>query len=313
MRAAIVSSTSELMSGGTDSSTSDAPRSRRAATPPRRLPVKMPLGMPSSVATTSAAIASRAVFAARSRTSSMTGRWYWNDSPKSSVSVRSQPAGVLLGDRAIEAEPMPLGRDLLRRPAELRRIVARRELREQQRARASRRRRAAARQGRGGAGTGTCADYRSFRPFRPRELGRASSACRDDVERGGIPEDLRVEEDRHGAADAAAHRDRHLRRDEIDRRQVLAEDLLHLGEEPLPLGERRRPRPAAASGRRWFSPTAPAAPTFQTCAGAAAQPEVQVHRRIERARLEAVVDALVVALAEAREHRRRIERRRRRP
>ena len=70
-----------------------------------------------------------------------------------------------------------------------------------------------------------------------------------------------------GAADAAAHRDGHLRRDEIDRRQVLAEQALHLGEQPLPLGERRRRRlplhqvvdlPAPTA---W---TAPPASAFQT-------------------------------------------------
>jgi len=89
VRAAIVSSTSELMSGGTDSRTSDAPRTARTAAPLWRLPVKTPLGMPISVATTSAQTASSAVLAARSRTKSMTGRRYWNDWPKSRVKVRS--------------------------------------------------------------------------------------------------------------------------------------------------------------------------------------------------------------------------------
>ena len=45
-----------------------------------------------------------------------------------------EPAGVLLGQRAIEAEAMALRGDLRRVEPELRRVVAGRELREEQRA-----------------------------------------------------------------------------------------------------------------------------------------------------------------------------------
>src|SRR5258705_107771 len=72
------------------------------------------------------------------------------------------------------------------------------------------------------------ADYRSFRPVRPRRLGPAWSASRQG-QRGGIPEDFRIEERRHGAADALAHGDRHLRRDEGDLRELVAEHFLDLG------------------------------------------------------------------------------------
>ena len=48
-----------------------------------RLPVKIPAGIPTSVAMKSAVAPSSAVFGARSVTSCATGRRYFNDSPRS--------------------------------------------------------------------------------------------------------------------------------------------------------------------------------------------------------------------------------------
>ena len=73
VRAASRTSTSEVTSEGSDSRRSEPPRTSEAPAP-RRLPVKTPAGNPASVAIASATSASRAVLAARSRTSPPTGR-----------------------------------------------------------------------------------------------------------------------------------------------------------------------------------------------------------------------------------------------
>ena len=64
---------SDVRSGGTERKTSEAPRTKAAAAP-RRLPVKMPSGMPSSVAAASATTASAAVLAAARPIRPRTGR-----------------------------------------------------------------------------------------------------------------------------------------------------------------------------------------------------------------------------------------------
>src|SRR5262245_47571400 len=61
----------------------------------------------------------------------------------------------------------------------------------------------------------------AFRPPPDRGLGT-------DVKDVRVPENLRIEDHRRRPADAAAHRDRHFRRDEVDRGQLLAEDPLRL-------------------------------------------------------------------------------------
>ena len=87
VRAARSRRRSEVMSGGTESSTIDAPRAAATSTPPRRLPVNTPSGMPIAVASASAEKPSSAVLPARSRMSAATGRRNRSDSPKSSRTV----------------------------------------------------------------------------------------------------------------------------------------------------------------------------------------------------------------------------------
>ena len=75
------------MSGGTESSTIDAPRAAATSTPPRRLPVNTPSGTPIAVASASAETPRSAVLPARSRTRAATGRRNRSDSPKSSCAI----------------------------------------------------------------------------------------------------------------------------------------------------------------------------------------------------------------------------------
>ena len=170
------------MSGGTDSSTSDAARRSRAAIP-RAAPgddaARNPQQRRDGERGEREQRRCSRPSPARARA---TGRWYWNDSPRSSVSVRFSQPSVLLGHRTIEAQAMALGRHLLGRSSELRRIVPRRELREQQRARGhgedeQQRGKAAAEQEQGHVGLSV------FRPFRPRELALGRAQRPDDVER----------------------------------------------------------------------------------------------------------------------------------
>ena len=73
VRAAMRSRTSEVMSDGTDSRTTEPPRTSAPRRPPRRLPVNTPSGMPASVASASAESPSSAVRPAWSRSSGKTG------------------------------------------------------------------------------------------------------------------------------------------------------------------------------------------------------------------------------------------------
>ena len=72
-----------------------------------------------------------------------------------------------------------------------------------------------------------------YRPMR--ELLRPRPAV-PHGDRVGVPQQLRAQDRRRQVADARAHAHVEARRHEVQRRQVLGEDLLHLVEELLPLG-----------------------------------------------------------------------------
>ena len=74
VRAAANTRNSDVSSGGSESSTTDTARIAPGNAPPRRLPLTMPSGTPTSVAHTSAVSARIAVLAARSGIRSRTGR-----------------------------------------------------------------------------------------------------------------------------------------------------------------------------------------------------------------------------------------------
>ncbi len=74
VRAAMKTSISDMSSGGTEMNMTDAPRTNAESHPARRLPVKMPSPIPSSVDTISADAASTAVLPAALTTSGPTGR-----------------------------------------------------------------------------------------------------------------------------------------------------------------------------------------------------------------------------------------------
>ena len=305
--AAKSSSTSEVTSGGIESSTIET-HARGADQDARcRLPVNTPSGMPMRGREERAReTPSSAVLPARSRTSAPTGRRKRSDSPKSKPQAAREPAactarrsGRSKPRRCRSCHQHGAGRCRRRPPAaRSARAAARPTTR---RARAARQTRCGGRRtGRGRCSrfvfrlSGTAALPRDQRGWRSRRACRAlHSSC--GICGAGC-----------GLTTRRADRDRHLRRHEVDHRHLVGEDALHLRRKPPPLGGIR-----ASTAIRFISIVDPPLPLRRRrrlvrvpeMELAGAEPERGGQRRIGRARLDAEVDAVVIPLRPALEER----------